>query len=434
MRPVAFLLALALLLSIGFTHSASADRRRAVRKTAPAGPAASADSYSVLRGGTLVIGGGNGVLVNDNEPQAKPLTAILLSTTAHGTLALNANGGFTYTNDGSAATSDSFTYKANNGTVDTNSAIVTITITDAPPVAVNDSHATSQNTPLAVPPPGVLANDTVNQAAIISYGSTGTEQTTLGSSIATSQNGAVAVNANGSFTYNPAAGFTGSDSFRYVITNSGGTSSAQVNVTVVPPLPLAVDDSYSTPQSSQLNVSAPGVLENDTLNGATILGYGALSGTEQNTIGAATPTASGGTIRLNGDGSFRYDPAGSFSGSDTFRYTVSNAAGNATATVTITVQASNAIDFNVTAPGFFYVFSGVSGQNPVLTLQRGRTYRFQINTSSIHPFQILDAPPGSVTNNNISSGILIFAVPSTSADYRYHCSLHDFGNDIRTTP
>ena len=105
-----------------------------------------------------------------------------------------------------------------------------------------------------------------------------------------------------------------------------------------------------------------------------------------------------------------------------------------TAIVTITVQASNAIDFTVTSPGFFFQFTGLSGANPVLTLQRGRTYRFQINTAAIHPFEILDAPPGSVTNNNINNGILTFAVPAGAGTYRYHCSFHGFGNDINTTP
>jgi VCBS repeat-containing protein len=309
---------------------AQSGRRRAVRKSPPAGPVAAADSYSVLRGGTLVTAAGTGVLANDTDPLAKPLTAILITPTTHGTLTLNADGSFTYVHDSSSPSSDSFTYKASNGFAETNPATATITISDPPPQAAADAYSINQDTTLTVP--------------------------------------------------------------------------------------------------------APGVLDNDTLHQATIAGYGASSGAEQTTIGAITSTAAGGTVRLQADGSVEYDPAGGFSGSDSFRYTLANASGTSTATVTITVQASNAIDFTVTSPGFFFQFTGLSGANPVLTLQRGRTYRFQINTAAIHPFEILDAPPGSVTNNNISNGILTFEVPPGTGSYRYHCSLHGFGNDINTTP
>lgn len=415
--------------------TAGQPRRRAVRKTPPAGPVAKADSYSVLRGGTLLVDAATGVLANDTEPQAKPLIAILVSGPTQGTLTLNADGGFTYVNNnGSAATSDSFTYKASNGTVDTNAATATITITDPPPQSVNDEYPTGQDTTLTLPPPGVLANDTLNNAAIASYGVNGPEQTTLGINTPTTQGGSVNLGANGGFAYTPANGFTGFDAFHYVLAGSGGSSTAQVSITVTAPPPVAVNDSHTTQQGTQLNVAAPGVLGNDTLNGATIGGYGASSGVEQTTIGASTPTAAGGTIRLNADGSFRYDPSGSFTGNDTFKYVLINSGSAATATVTINVTAANTIDFVVTSPGFFYQFTGVSGSNPVLTLTRGRTYRFQINTSAIHPFEILDAPGGTVTNNNISNGILTFAVPAGAGTYRYHCSIHPFGNNINTTP
>jgi hypothetical protein len=412
----------------------AAGRRRAVRKSPPAGPTARADSYSVLRGQALAVEAAAGVLVNDNEPQAKPLTAILVSTSTQGALTLNANGGFTYVHNGSAGNSDTFTYKANNGTLDTAPATVTITITDLPPQSGNDAFTTAHDTPLAVPPPGVLVNDTTNNAVITSYGINGTEQTIIGTNTATARGGSVIVSANGGFTYTPAGNFTGSDTFRYVLTNSGGSSAGLVSVTVTPPAPIAVDDFHSTAQGAQLNVSTPGVLGNDELNGAAISSYGASSGNEQTTPGAPTATAAGGVIRLNADGSFRYDPAGNFTGNDFFKYVIANAGGTDIATVTLQVTSNNAVDFTVISPGFNFQFTGVAGANPVLTLTRGRTYRFRIETASIHPFEILDAPPGSVTNNNISDGILIFAVPAGPGEYRYHCSLHAFGNVIQTTP
>ena len=90
---------------------------------------------------------------------------------------------------------------------------------------------------------------------------------------------------------------------------------------------------------------------------------------------------------------------------------------------------------NVTGEWAFTVTTDQGGGNPVITLKRGRAYTFLINADFNHPFEILDAPPGSVTNNNISQGILTFAVPLTPVGYRYQCSVHPFmTNAIITVP
>ena len=68
----------------------------------------------------------------------------------------------------------------------------------------------------------------------------------------------------------------------------------------------------------------------------------------------------------------------------------------------------------------------------MLSLVRGRIYTFAVNTSSVHPFEILGAPPGSVMNNNISSGTVTFNVPTNAVNYSYVCSVHFFGNSIVT--
>src|SRR3954464_865408 len=68
--------------------------------------------------------------------------------------------------------------------------------------------------------------------------------------------------------------------------------------------------------------------------------------------------------------------------------------------------ASSAADFSVSSPGFFYSING-NQPNPTLTLVRGQTYTFSINSSSVHPFEILS--PG-VQNNNISQGIITYTV------------------------
>jgi len=92
-------------------------------------------------------------------------------------------------------------------------------------------------------------------------------------------------------------------------------------------------------------------------------------------------------------------------------------------------------DFAVTSPDFFYRINGQE-PNPTLTLTRGSNYTFGINTAEDHPFQIssdFDGTPYSngVSNNNISSGVIVFAVPTNApATLYYVCSLHLFGGQI----
>ena len=52
---------------------------------------------------------------------------------SHGTLVMNADGSFTYTPAANFTGSDVFTYKANDGTTDSNLVTVTITVNDVPP-------------------------------------------------------------------------------------------------------------------------------------------------------------------------------------------------------------------------------------------------------------------------------------------------------------
>src|SRR5205085_1354814 len=139
-----------------------------------------------------------GVLANDSDVDSTALTAVLVTTTAHGALTLNANGSFTYTPAANYNGSDRFTYKVNDGAADSNVATVTITIAavnDAP-VASNDSYSTNEDAPLSVAAPGVLTNDNdVDSASLTAVLVTGPLHGTL------------TLNANGSFSYAPAANY-----------------------------------------------------------------------------------------------------------------------------------------------------------------------------------------------------------------------------------
>lgn len=109
-------------------------------------PLAMDDSYSVDEDGTLSVdasGTPAGVLGNDSDADDDALTAVLVDDAENGDLELNADGSFTYTPDENFHGSDSFTYKANDGTVDSNTATVAITVNsvnDAPVLAYIDKQ------------------------------------------------------------------------------------------------------------------------------------------------------------------------------------------------------------------------------------------------------------------------------------------------------
>ncbi len=106
-------------------------------------------------------------------------------------------------------------------TVDPNTAFVPGSLT-ATPVAVDDSYSALGNVRISVPAPGVLGNDFAGVPAA----------TITGAPASSTQGGDVAVNADGSFTYNPPAGFEGVDTFNYTLTNASGSNSATVTITV----------------------------------------------------------------------------------------------------------------------------------------------------------------------------------------------------------
>ncbi|PKO14105.1 MAG: hypothetical protein CVU39_16140 [Chloroflexi bacterium HGW-Chloroflexi-10] len=95
-------------------------------------PVALADSYDVDETRQLSIDAANGVLANDTDVDSPAITAVLVSTTANGTLTLNADGSFTYTPNVDFGGVDTFTYKATDGKADSNVVTVTINVPSIP--------------------------------------------------------------------------------------------------------------------------------------------------------------------------------------------------------------------------------------------------------------------------------------------------------------
>jgi VCBS repeat-containing protein len=101
-------------------------------------PVAAGDAFSTAEDTVLTVAA-PGVLGNDADPDGDPLTAVLVTGPSHGSLALNANGSFSYTPAADFTGSDSFSYRASDGTLTSNVATVAITVTavnDAPTVTV----------------------------------------------------------------------------------------------------------------------------------------------------------------------------------------------------------------------------------------------------------------------------------------------------------
>ncbi|MEW5928320.1 MAG: cadherin-like domain-containing protein [Gemmatimonadota bacterium] len=233
--------------------------------------------------------------------------------------------------------------------------------TQRAPAASADAYATVENTALAVPDGGtdLLANDDlgVPAATLASFGggSLGGAVTdhTAGSTASFGSGGSLVVNADGSFTFTPAAGFSGSFTFGYRVSNAAGTSDATVTITVNA-RPTAVDDApaagsapgdpYHAPFNSGLSLPAPGILQNDVLGvpAATVasFGGGSLGGavTDQ-AAGSTAAFGSGGSLAVNADGSLVFTPPAGFTGLFTFEYRISNAVDSDVGQATIAVGA-----------------------------------------------------------------------------------------------
>lgn len=282
-------------------------------------PVAVANSYSTPED-TLLTVAASGVLANDTDADGDALSAGVVAGVSHGTLTLSANGSFTYRPAANYSGADSFTYRASDGSAYSNTVTVSITVTavnDAP-VARADSYSTPEGTVLTVAPAGVLANDTDAEGNALSVGL-----------VAGALHGTVTLDADGSFTYTPAPGYSGSDSFTYRASDGGAysnTVTVSIAVAAAGPAPVALDDVATVAENDVVFVAAPGVLGNDTDAGGSPL-----------TAGLVTDTAHG-MLTLLTDGSFAYAPNAGASGTDTFTYRAFNGvAYSAPATVTITI-------------------------------------------------------------------------------------------------
>jgi len=283
-------------------------------------PLAADDAYELMKDTTLTVDA-PGVLTNDSDPDGDPLSATLESDPTHGSLSLSPDGAFSYTPDPGYAGQDSFTYRAGDGELNSDVAEVTLEVVaeNAAPSAVDDAYDVDEDGLLAVDPPGVLANDSDPD------GDSLTVELVSGPT-----SGALTLNGDGSFSYEPNENYHGTDGFTYRATDGladSNVATVALTIAAVNDAPAAVDDSYEMDMGQTLNVSAPGVLANDS----------DLDGDSLSALLNEGPD--NGDLILYPDGSFSYTPDAGFSGIDSFTYLVSDGkGGNAQATVTITVN------------------------------------------------------------------------------------------------
>ncbi|VEE14849.1 retention module-containing protein [Ectopseudomonas mendocina] len=245
------------------------------------------------------------------------LTYTIQSGVAHGSILLNTvTGAYTYTPNKDFNGTDSFTirvYDPKGGYADS---VVTVTVNpvnDAP-VASPSSISTDEDTPVDGK---ITARDV--------------DGDTLTYSIANGngpQHGTVVMNADGSYTYQPAKDFNGSDSFTVTIDDgNGGTTTSVVSVTVKPvnDAPTAAPSSISTDEDTPVNGSVVGNdVDGDTLT------YSLANGPQH------------GSLVLNANGTYTYQPAKDFHGSDSFTVTIDDGnGGTTTSVVTVTVNPVN---------------------------------------------------------------------------------------------
>ncbi|HEY7332960.1 MAG TPA: Ig-like domain-containing protein [Candidatus Limnocylindria bacterium] len=197
----------------------------------PDAPAAADDAYVVSEDGSLVAGA-PGVLANDTDADGDPLTASIVTTTAHGSLSLAADGSFSYVPAGDHHGTDAFTYTASDGTTSTAPATVTLTVlpVNDPPQPAADSASLIAGASVLV---DVVANDSDVDGDALSLVSVGTPS-----------HGTAAIEGS-RIRYSAAAGYIGTDTFRYRV--GDGTASALGTVTVTIKQPPTTPTPVPTP-------------------------------------------------------------------------------------------------------------------------------------------------------------------------------------------
>ena len=267
------------------------------------------------------------VLKNDFDPDEGHDVEVseIVEGPKNGTAKLNSDGTITYTPAKGFAGTDTLIYEIVDGHGGSDTATVTIEVSNAAPVAIDDLISGLPDKPVTIP---VLENDfdpNPNDKVSVVPDSLTPPVDADGK-----PHGSVKVGDDGVVTYTPPAGFAGTVTFQYAVTDGDPQTpndTATVTVTIPNAPPVAGDDAVTLPAPGVAPVPLD-VLKNDSdpnQDPMTIVG---------------TSTPAHGRVVIGTDGRPIYTPDPDFSGTDSFEYTISDGhGGTATAKVTITVPA-----------------------------------------------------------------------------------------------
>lgn len=297
------------------------------------------------------------------DPNGNPLTYTLQSPPVNGTAAVNADGSFTYTPNTGYTGPDSFTVLVSDGFGGTAIATVTINVVNQPPIAQTQNFTTVQNTALSGQ---IIATDPDGDALAYQLSSL-------------PANGTAVVNPDGTFTYTPATGFVGTDSFTVLVSDGkGGTAVGTAIVRVADQAPIAQDlaitTNVNTPVAGQILATDP---DGDPL-----------------TYTLSVPPSNG-VVVLNPDGTFTYTPNFNFFGIDNFSVLVSDGkGGTATSNVQVGVPVAAPVTSDVTLNTNTNI--PVSGQ-VIATDPQGETLTYTVSAGPANGSVALNSADGTFT-------------------------------------
>ena len=140
------------------------------------------------------------------------LTYTVVAQAGHGSVTLNQDGSFSYTPNANYFGSDSFTWKVNDGSLDSNVATVNLTVN-----GINDRPVVVENTTTGDEDTTITGSLTASDA----------DGDTLVYTLVTQANhGTVTLNLDGSFSYTPNENYSGNDSFVFRVSDGHSVSSA----------------------------------------------------------------------------------------------------------------------------------------------------------------------------------------------------------------
>lgn len=253
------------------------------------------------------------VLAGDTDANGDALTVKSFpSATANGTVVQLPDGRLQYTPNPGFRGTDSFEYVVQDTRGGTDTGLVTITVTNRAPDAVDDAVVVQQGTtpvPLAV-----RGNDSDPDGDV-----------TTVSSYTQPGSGSVVLAANGTGSWTPPAGFVGTTTFTYTLTDGSATDTATVTLTVNGP-PVAATSSATTATNTSRQIDL--LAGSSDPNGDTV------------TVASVTQPAVGSVV-LGAGGVATYTPPTGFTGTTTFDYVLTDGRGGST-TRTVTVTVTNA--------------------------------------------------------------------------------------------